>query len=98
MLQRTRRKERNRRRGAMLMLVLVSVVALIACAALAIDLGLIMAARTQCVSAADAAAMAGTRALNSSTTSVNNNYAGVLPAAQLAATQNKILGTPITNS
>src|SRR5437867_1131188 len=98
MTHRTRRNKCTSRRGAILVLVVVSVVALIACAALAIDLGLIMAARTQCVAAADAAAMAGTRALNSSRTSVNNNYAGVLPAAQLAATQNKILGTAIINS
>ncbi len=91
-------RQRHNRRGAILVLVIVSVIALIACAALAIDLGLMMAARTQCVAAADAAAMAGTRALNSTTGSVNNNYNGVLPAAQLAATQNKILGTAITNS
>src|SRR4051812_6742617 len=98
MLQQARRKQYKSRPGAILVLVVVSLVALVACAALAIDLGLILAARTQCVAAADAAAMAGTRALNSASGSVNNNYAGVLPAAQLAATQNKILGTAITNS
>jgi Flp pilus assembly protein TadG len=68
-----------------------------ACVAMAIDLGMIMAARTQIVDAADAAAMAGTRALNGDT-SMNNNYAGVLPAAQLAATNNVILNSPITNA
>jgi Flp pilus assembly protein TadG len=90
--------KRARRSGAILVLVVVSIVALIACAALAVDLGLIMAARTQGCAAADAAAMAGTRTLTSSAGSVNNNYSGVLPAAQLAATQNRILGTAITNS
>src|SRR5690242_17146453 len=98
MAKRERRNKCKNRRGAILVLVVVSLIALIACAALAIDLGLMMAARTQCVAAADAAAMAGTRALNSASGSVNNNYNGVLPAAQLAATQNKILGTAITNS
>src|SRR6185503_20263360 len=98
MLPRTRRNRRASRPGAILVLVVVAIVALIGCAALAIDLGLVMAARTQAVAAADAAAMAGTRALNSSSSSVNNNYAGVLPAAQQAATPNKILGTSITNS
>src|SRR5262245_16821178 len=98
MSRRRVRNKRQNRRGAILVLVIVSIIALVACAALAIDLGLIMAARTQCVAAADAAAMAGTRALNCAPTSVNNNYAAVLPAAQLAATQNKILGTAITNS
>jgi Flp pilus assembly protein TadG len=98
MAKRERRNKCKNRRGAILVLVVVSLIALIACAALAIDLGLMMAARTQCVAATDAAAMAGTRALNSASGSVNNNYNGVLPAAQQAATQNKILGTAITNS
>src|SRR5262245_18594338 len=98
MSRRRVRNKRQNRRGAILVLVIVSIIALVACAALAIDLGLMMAARTQCVAAADAASMAGTRALNSAPTSVNNNYAAALPSAQLAATQNKILGTSITNS
>jgi Flp pilus assembly protein TadG len=92
-----RRMKRDNRRGAILVLVAVSLVALVACVAMAIDLGLMMAARTQGVEAADAAAMAGARALNGNT-SANNNYSGVLPAAQMAATDNKILGTSLTNS
>jgi Flp pilus assembly protein TadG len=92
------RKNRTiKRRGAVLVLVAVSLVALIACLALAVDLGLLMAARTQGVEAADAAAMNGARALNGNT-GANNNYDGVLPAARQAATDNKILGTSITNS
>src|SRR5256885_3538153 len=93
----SRQTKQTVRRGAVLVLVVVCLVALISCVALAIDLGLIMAARTQGVAAADAAAMAGARALNGLTTG-NNNYSGVLPAAQLAATNNKLLGTGITNS
>src|SRR5436190_21812385 len=94
-----RRNKLRDRQGAVLVLVVISLVALIACVALAIDLGMIMAARTQGVAAADAAAMAGARALNGNTSSgANNNYAGVLPAAQQAATSNAVLGTSLTNS
>ncbi len=91
------RSNRSKRRGAVVVLVAVALVALVACLALAIDLGLLMAARTQGVEAADAAAMAGARALNGNT-SANSNYSGVLPAAQLAATDNSILGNPLTSS
>jgi Flp pilus assembly protein TadG len=88
----------RRRRGAILVLILVCLVALMACVALAIDLGMIMTARTQVVDAADAAAMAGARALNGKTTHhSNNNYSAVLPAAQQAATSNVILSVPITD-
>lgn len=97
MSRRTKQKKRRVRCGAVLALVAVSLVALIACVALAIDLGLIMAARTQGVAAADAAAMAGARALNGDTAN-NNNYSGALPAAQQAGTDNRILGTSLTNS
>ena len=46
---------RSRRRGSVLPLVVVCLVALIGMVALAIDLGLMMVARTQCQNAADAA-------------------------------------------
>ncbi len=81
------------------MLVVVSLIPLIACVALAIDLGMLLAARTQVMDAADAAAMAGCRALNGNTTNgANNNYSGALPAAQQAATANSMLSTQITAS
>jgi Flp pilus assembly protein TadG len=93
-----RRRKHRARRGAILVLIVICLVALMACVALAIDLGMIMAARTQVVAAADGAAMAGARALNGNTTSgANNNYAGVLPAAQQAVTANSVLSTPLTN-
>ena len=50
---------RSRQRGVAMITVLVALVALIAAAALAIDVGLIWAARTQLQNATDAAALAG---------------------------------------
>jgi Flp pilus assembly protein TadG len=94
-----RPSRQTKRRGAILVLLLVCLVALMACVALAIDLGMIMAARTQVVDAADGAAMAGARALNGNTTNnANNNYSAALPAAQQAATGNTILAGAISNS
>jgi Flp pilus assembly protein TadG len=94
-----RRRKHRARRGAILVLIVICLVALMACVALAIDLGMIMAARTQVVAAADGAAMAGARALNGNTTNgANNNYSAVLPASQQAATANSVLSTPLTNA
>ncbi|HWA98486.1 MAG TPA: pilus assembly protein TadG-related protein, partial [Pirellulales bacterium] len=90
---------RARRAGAVMVLVAVCLVPLLACVALAIDLGLLMAARTQVACAADLAAMAGCRALNGITaTSSNNNYSSVLPTAQTAIAKNRILGTTLSGS
>jgi hypothetical protein len=51
-------------RGAVLPLLAVSMVALMGFVALAVDIGMVVLARTQCQNAADGAAMAGARALN----------------------------------
>ncbi|HEX4132784.1 MAG TPA: pilus assembly protein TadG-related protein [Pirellulales bacterium] len=89
----------SQRRGTTLVLVAVCMIPLMACVALAIDLGLLMAARTQVSCAADLAAMAGARALNGITAnSENNNYSDVLPTAQTAVAANSILGTAVTSS
>ena len=80
-------KLRQQRRGTTLVLVAVCMIPIMACVALAIDLGLLMAARTQISCAADCAAMAGARALNGITAnSANNNYSSVLPSANVART------------
>ena len=50
------------RRGAVLIYITISLVALLGFIALAIDLGVVMVARTQIQNAADAAAFAGARA------------------------------------
>jgi Flp pilus assembly protein TadG len=88
---------RARRRGSVLPLVVVCLVALIGMAALAIDLGMMMVARTQCQNAADAAAMVGARTLNGDVTN-NNNYAAAGPAAVAAAGVNSILSQPVQPS
>ena len=49
----------ERRRGATMIVVLGALVSLIAVSSLAIDLGIVWAARTQLQNAADAAALAG---------------------------------------
>ena len=54
-----RRERRRDRRGVAMVTVLVALVALIAAASLAIDVGLVWAARTQLQAATDAAALAG---------------------------------------
>src|SRR5579884_422980 len=91
------RRATQRRRGSILPLVAVCLIGLVGFVALAVDLGLIMVARTQCQNAADAAAMAGTRTLNGDTSN-NNNYAAAGPAAVTAAEANTLLTQPIQAS
>jgi Flp pilus assembly protein TadG len=93
-----RRKTPNgRRRGAVLVLFVVSVIPIMAFMAFAIDVGMMTVAQTQLRDAADAAALAGCRALNGNA-STNNNYAGAAPAAQNALTANDVLGNPLQTS
>ena len=80
-----------RRRGATLVLFVVCAIPLVACVALAIDLGVLTFAQTQLVDAADAAALAGARTLNGNS-AVNNNYSSVTPNAQAAVAANNLLG------
>jgi hypothetical protein len=91
------RARRAKRGGSVLPLVAVSIVAVVGFVALAVDVGLILVARTQCQNAADSAAMAGTRTLNGDVT-VNNNYDAAGPAAVTAATANAILTRPVQPS
>jgi hypothetical protein len=80
-----------------LVLFVVSLIPIAACMAFAIDMGMLTVAQTQLRDAADAAALAGCRALNGNTTS-NNNYSGAAPAAQTAITANQIMGNPLQAS
>ncbi len=87
------------RRGTVLVLFVLGLTAITAFVALSIDLGMLALARTQVQDAADAAAMAGARALNGNTASgANNNYSNVLPTATTAATNNSVLGKTIQSS
>jgi Flp pilus assembly protein TadG len=66
----TARHLRQPRRGSILPLVAICLIALIGMLALAIDLGVLAVARTQCQNAADLGALAGVRTLNGA---ANNN-------------------------
>lgn len=94
-----KRRAVRRPHGTVLVLLLMCLIPLMAFLALAIDLGMLAAARTQCQDAADLAALAGVRALDGNTANnADNNYAAVAPTAQQAATKNRILTAPITSS
>lgn len=86
---------RKQRKGAVLPIVTVCLVGLLAFVALAIDIGLLAVARTQCQAAADIAALAGARTLNGEP---GQNYDLARAQALTAATNNSILTTPITNA
>ena len=93
------RKRVRDRRGTVLVLFAVSMLAIMAFMALAIDLGMLAVARTQCQDAADAAAMAGAgRSTASPATGHNNNYSNVSPNAIAAVTANSVLGKSLTSS
>ncbi len=89
------RARANPRCGAILPYVAISTVALLGFIALAIDLGMIMVAKTQTQNAADAAAFAGARTLtggaNANTTQATANGIAVAGA-------NKVLGTFIPSA
>ena len=82
------------RRGTVLVLFVVALVPIAAMMAFAIDVGMLTVAQTQLRDAADAAALAGCRALNGNTTS-NNNYSGAVPAAKTAVSANQVLGSSL---
>src|SRR5208283_5113243 len=80
------------RRGMILPYVAISMVALLGFIALAIDLGMVMVAKTQTQNAADAAAFAGARTLTGGT---NANTTQATTNGQAAAGANKVVGTYI---
>jgi hypothetical protein len=85
-----RRNTQASRRGAILPLVVLCSVALIGLIALAVDIGMVAVARSQCQLAADAAAMAGARTINGN--SVGNYNVGSVPGnAVAAAVTNQVL-------
>ena len=69
------------RRGTILPMVAMLLPCLCAMTALALDLGLLAVSRTTCQSAADAAALVGTRTLDNKPSSVNSNQAAAAAAA-----------------
>ena len=93
-MQKNRRKPRK---GAVLVLMLVCLISLLTFVALAIDLGMLAVARTQCQDAADSAAMAGARTLNGVSAN-NSNYSAAGPNAIAAATYNTVLSKAVQSS
>src|SRR3954470_14244024 len=92
-----RKRQKSRRQGAIIPLLSVSLLALFGFVALAIDVGMIAVARTQCQNAADAAAMSGARALNG-TRSGGYNTSQATADAVATATGNTIQSKPIPSS
>ena len=99
------RRRDEQRSGVALPLVVVSLVALLTCTALAVDVGMVAVAKTQCQAAADSAALAGARTLNgariSRTSTVgtgDNNYAAAAPAIVATATANRVLGQTVSSA
>ncbi len=86
-------RELNQRRGIMLPLVAVALVALLGLVALAVDVGRLSLAQSECQAAADSAAIAGARSLDGT-----QNLPAATSAATTAATGYQILGTPISAS
>src|SRR5262245_43435609 len=82
------------RRGAVLPLVVICLVALIGMLALAIDIGMIAVARSQCQNAADASAMAGARTISGNKDN-NYNFDAIPGNAVRAASYNKVLSVPV---
>lgn len=85
----------RRRRGTVLPVVTVCLVGLVGFIALAIDVGMMAVARTQCQNAADIAALAGARALDGKNT--NNNLDAAIVTAKGAAKANKVLNQDVTD-
>lgn len=73
-------------------LVAICLTALLGCVALAVDVGMVAVAKTQCQNAADAAAIAGSRSLDGSTAA---NLDLATETAIRAATANKVLSQTI---
>src|SRR5262245_48739301 len=89
------RKTNAKRRGAILVLLTLGLVVICGFTALAIDIGIVAVARSQCQNAADSGAMAAARTFNGS---ADNNYDAAGPNALLAATSNYVLSQPVTDS
>jgi Flp pilus assembly protein TadG len=88
------------RPASILPLLVICIIALMAMIALAVDIGMVAAARTQAQDVADLAAMAGARMLNgdASDSSNLNNVTTAVATAKDAADNNTILGKAITQS
>jgi hypothetical protein len=83
------RTQQSRRLGAIIPMVAISLVALFAFLALAIDLGMLLVARTQAQNVVDAASMAGARTLDGTP---SHNKGNAILNAKAVAQLNVVLG------
>jgi len=88
------RIQKQTRRGSILPIITVCLTGLMAFIALAIDLGMLVVARTQAQNAADIAALAGARTLDGK--SSTNNVTASIAEAKEAAQSNRVLNSLIT--
>jgi Flp pilus assembly protein TadG len=86
------------RRGHILPLTALVMVSLCGFVAMALDLGVIIVARTQCQNAADAGSLASTRNLDNKPTSTNSNQPTALIAANASVQQNQLLAGKFTSA
>ena len=86
------------RRGTVAPFLGICIVGLFGMVALAIDLGLLTTARTECQDAADAAALTGARTLDNKPTSTNNNKVQADSNARATVTSNRVLNSPLTSA
>ena len=87
----------RRRRGSVLPLLVVSLVGLLGLVALAVDLGMLAVARTQCQAVADSVALSGARALTGDPTT-NYNMSSVSTYTGQAVALGSIMGQPVATS
>jgi Flp pilus assembly protein TadG len=90
-----RRTTRTGRRGSILPMLAFAIVALCGFVALAVDLGLVMTAKTQAQNAADAAAMAGARSLDGSP---SGNVTNATANAKKVAAANQVLASNVAEA
>ena len=89
-----RRANKLKHRGVTFVWTVLAIIPVMTFVALAVDLGIVMSCRSQCQNAADAAAMAGVRALNGNQAD-GFNFEGAAQIAKVAATDNLILNDQI---
>jgi len=89
---------RRSRHGFVMPGLAIFLIGLFTFVALAVDIGMIAVARTQCQNAADVAALAGCRNLNNKPGSIDNNRTSALATAASAVTNNKLLNVSFTTT
>ena len=91
-------RTKSPRRGTVLPLVAVSCTAMFGFIALAIDLGMLTIARTECQAAADGAALTGCRILSNKSTVEKNDGVNAMIAARTTATSNNLRTKAFVNA